>query len=222
MRTVLPIVALGLVACGKDSDATDDTADLGCQVEVRATYPAADTIDFYYKGIVEFQLNKADETAEITMDGVEGTSWRNDRNDIVYFEPAEDLAPSTEYTATLSYCTGEPSITFTTSALGEPVDSSVDLTSFTYSLDLQTGRVVIPEGVGAVLQDYLDFQILVQPTSVTETGIEITGALQMRTPIRPISPTAIPPLPLTRPTSRLRLTSSLAPRRPPSTWPTSR
>jgi hypothetical protein len=176
MRTVLPIVALGLVACGKDTD-TDDTADLGCQVEVRATYPAADTTDFYYKGIVEFQLNKADETAEISVEGVEGTSWRNDRNDIVYFEPAEDLAPSTEYTATLTYCTGEPSITFTTSALGEPVDEAVDLTAFTYSLDLQTGRVVIPEGVGAVLQDYLDFQILVQPTAVADGGIEITGAL---------------------------------------------
>ena len=177
MRNVLPFLALGIVACGKDSDSSEDSGDLGCQVEVRATYPAADTVDFYYKGTVEFQLNKADETAEITVDGVDGTSWRNDRNDIVYFQPTEDLAPNTEYTATLSYCTGEPSISFTTSGLGEDVDASVDLTSFTYSLDLQSGRVVVPEGVGAVLQDYLDFQILVQPTAVSESGIEITGAL---------------------------------------------
>ena len=177
MRTVLPILALGIVACGKDTDSTEDSGDVGCGVEVRQTYPADQAPDFYYKGIIEFNLNKSDDTAEISVDGVEGTSWRNDRNDIVYFEPAADLAPNTEYTATLAYCTGEPSITFTTSSLGSAVGEAVDLTQFTYSLDLKSGRVVVPEGVGAVLQDYLDFQILVQPTAVTGDTIEITGAL---------------------------------------------
>jgi hypothetical protein len=165
------------VACGKDTDSTEDSGDVGCEVEVRKTYPAADAEDFYYKGTVEFHLNKADDTAEISVDGVDGTSWRNDRDDIVYFKGTDALAPSSTYTATLSYCTGEPSISFTTSALGEAVADDIDLTGFTYSLDLQSGRVVVPEGVGAVLQDYMDFQILVQPTSVSATELGILGGI---------------------------------------------
>jgi len=177
MRTILPVLTLALVACGKDTDSTEDSGDAGCEVEVRQTYPADGATDFYYKGTIEFQLNKADETAVISIDGVDGESWLNDRNDVVYFQPTDDLAPNSSYTATLSYCTGEPAISFTTSALGETVSESVDLTAFTYSLDLQSGRVIVPEGVGAVLQDYLDFQILVQPTSVENDQIEILGAI---------------------------------------------
>jgi len=176
MRTILPLVALSLVACSKD-EVTDDTADLGCEVEIRQTFPAIDAADFYYKGIIEFQLNKADDTAVLSIDGVDGTSSLNARNDIVYFTPTADLSPSTTYTATLSYCTGDANVSFTTSALGTDLDSSVDLTATTYSLDLQSGRVVIPEGVGAVLQEYLDFQILVQPTSVENGEITLMGAV---------------------------------------------
>jgi hypothetical protein len=177
MRTILPILALGLVACGKDTDSTEDSGDLGCEVEVRATFPAIDATDFYYKGTIEFQLNKADDTAELSIEGVEGTSWRNERNDIVFFKSTDDLSPSTAYTAAISYCTGDAAVNFTTSALGETLEASVDLTATTYSLDLQSGRVVIPEGVGAVLQEYLDFQILVQPTSVEGGEITLMGAV---------------------------------------------
>ena len=67
MRTVLPILALGIVGCGKDSDSTEDSGDVGCGVEVRQTYPADQAPDFYYKGVIEFNLNKSDDTAVITV-----------------------------------------------------------------------------------------------------------------------------------------------------------
>jgi hypothetical protein len=97
--------------------------------------------------------------------------------DTVYFTPDEILEPSTTYTATLDYCSGSPSIDFTTSSLGASLEGGVDITQQTYRLDLQSGRVVVPEGVGAVLQDYLDFQILVQPTAVENDTISMVGAL---------------------------------------------
>jgi len=64
-----------------------------------------------------------------------------------------------------------------TSSLGTTIDGGVDITQYTYRLDLQSGRVVIPEGVGAVLQDYLDFQILIQPTTVENDTITMVGAI---------------------------------------------
>jgi len=177
IRLALPIVALTLTACGKSADDTADTSDSTCGVEVRATYPSADSSDFYYRGFIEFQLSQPDETAVLSIDGVTGVSTLNSRMDTVYFTPDENLSPSTTYTATLDYCSGSPSIEFTTSPLGAALEGGVDITQQTYRLDLQSGRVVIPEGVGAVLQDYLDFQILIQPTSVENDTITMVGAM---------------------------------------------
>jgi len=177
IRYVLPIVALSLTACGKSADDTADSSDPGCGVEVRATYPGNQSTDFYYRGYIEFQLSQPDETAVLSIDGVDGVSTLNSRMDTVFFTPDENLEPATTYTASLDYCSGSPSIEFTTSSLGASLESEVDITQQTYRLDLQSGRVVVPEGVGAVLQDYLDFQILIQPTTVENDSITMLGAL---------------------------------------------
>ena len=177
IRLALPIVALSLVSCGKSADDTADTSASTCGVEVRATYPSSDSTDFYYRGFVEFQLSQPDETAVLSIDGVSGVSTLNSRMDTVYFTPDETLESNTTYTATLDYCSGSPSIDFTTSSLGSSLEAGVDITQMTYRLDLQSGRVVVPEGVGAVLQDYLDFQILIQPTAVENNTISMVGAL---------------------------------------------
>ena len=177
IRLALPIVALSLVSCGKSADDTADTSASTCGVEVRATYPSSDSNDFYYRGFVEFQLSQPDETAVLSIEGVSGVSTLNSRMDTVYFTPDDTLESNTTYTATLDYCSGSPSIDFTTSSLGASLEDGVDITQMTYRLDLQSGRVVVPEGVGAVLQDYLDFQILIQPTAVENNTISMVGAL---------------------------------------------
>jgi hypothetical protein len=178
MHRTLPLLALAVFGCNGDKDATDDTGtETGCEVEIRETFPAADSPDFYNRGLVQFVLNKADDTAVASVDGVAGTSSLNDRNDIVTFTPDAPLAASTSYKATLDYCTGTASISFTTSELGASLDSDDVIQGAVYSLDLASGRVVIPEGVGAVLQEYLEFELLLSPTEFTDSTINVRAGL---------------------------------------------
>ncbi len=178
MHRTLPLIALAFLGCNGDKDATDDTGtDLGCEVEIRETFPAADSPDHYNRGLIEFHLNKADETAVASLEGVAGTSSLNDRNDIVTFTPDAPLAASSSYTATLEYCTGSASISFSTSDLGADLESNDVINGAVYSLDLASGRVVVPEGVGAVLQEYLEFELLLSPTEITDATINVRAGL---------------------------------------------
>ena len=153
-----------------------DTGDTDlCEVEIRQTYPAADSVDFYHRDLVEFHLNKADETAVLSMQGVAGLSSRNDRNDVVTFAPNTPLNPSTSYTVRLDYCTGRAEMSFTTSDLGGSVPASV-LEGKTYAFDSASGRMVEPEGVGAVLQEYLESGILVSPVEVSGGQVQMLSA----------------------------------------------
>ncbi|MEE2751287.1 MAG: Ig-like domain-containing protein [Myxococcota bacterium] len=176
MTRLLPLAALAVVACN-GKDAVEDTGTPPCGVDIRETFPASDSANFYHRGLIEFHLNKADETAVASVDGVEGVSSLNERNDIVTFTPTAALAPSTSYTAALSYCTGDATFNFTTSELGTDLAGEDALDGQVYTLDLTTGRVVIPEGVGAVLQEYLDFQIMLTPSEIAGDTITMLGAL---------------------------------------------
>jgi len=179
VKSILPIVILTLAACsGKDSDTgVDDTGVSGdCDVTVDETIPAANATDAYYRNAIEFKLSDPDATAVLSVDGVDGTSTLSEDQETVVFTPSSPLSSSTAYTATLDYCRSEPaSIGFTTSELGGSVDPS-SLIGRAYALDLSSGRIVIPEGVGEILGAYLEYTIFL---SVTDAGSDLSmiGAL---------------------------------------------
>ncbi|MBK7759445.1 MAG: hypothetical protein IPI35_24230 [Deltaproteobacteria bacterium] len=172
----LTVLALTAASCsGGDKEVVDTQPP--CGVEIDETIPAAGATNFYYRGEIEFYLSDADETATLSIDGVTGTSYRNEDNDVVYFKPDAPLSPSTAYTAKLTYCTGEAEVGFTTSALGTSIADTSSLIGKVYSLDLQAGRVVIPEGVGSVLEQYLDIVIFMEVASADASAIRLFGAL---------------------------------------------
>ena len=70
-----------------------------------------------------------------------------------------NMVPSTEHTATLTWCGGEASTTFTTSSTGAPLET--DVTGEAYALDLSTATWEEPAGLGALLGDALNATILV-------------------------------------------------------------
>ncbi len=179
MKTYLPALLLFAVAAGcsgKDAD-SGAAADEGCGLTIDTTYPENNATDFYYRGAIEFYLSDADPTATASVEGVDGTSSLNEDEDVVTFTPSSPLAPSTTYTATLASCNSEDaSITFTTSELGGAVDPS-GLVGNSYALDLKTGRIVIPEGVGTVLEAYLDYTIFLGVTSADSSSLQIMGAV---------------------------------------------
>ncbi len=173
-RSTLAFAILGLAACTDDTN-TADSGETGCDVDIRETFPAADSINAYYLNPIEFNLSKPhDEDATITVDGVQGTTTWNDDRTKLYFTH-DGLAPATSYSATLSYCRGDATINFTTSELGTVLDTEV--AGRTYSIDLSSGRIVVPEGVGAALAPYLEFEILAGVKEVSGDDLIITGAI---------------------------------------------
>jgi len=178
VKSIIPVLILTLAACsdkGSDTGVGDD-ASTDCDVTIDETIPAANATDAYYRNAIEFQLDDEDATAVLSIDGVDGTSTLSEDMETVVFTPSAPLAASTSYTSTLDYCNEVPaSITFQTSELGGAVDPS-SLVGRAYALDLSSGRIVIPEGVGEILGAYLEYTIFL---SVTDAGTDLNmiGAL---------------------------------------------
>ena len=124
---------LTVLACGdKDDDTAGGDAGAGdggaqaCGVEVDSTWPIDGETSAYYRTQVEFVMSAEDPegTPTVTVTDasgadVAGSTSLSDNGKTVYFYPSAPLAGNATYTATLSYCTGDASISFTTSSLGE-------------------------------------------------------------------------------------------------------
>ncbi len=169
------IALLAVLGCTKDEPGESAT---DCGIEVNPTSPPAGG-DFYSRGVIEVGLNDADDTATITMDGVDGSSWASDDGKTMYFEPSASLSPSTAYSYTISTCTGESTVDFTTNELGTPMSDPEAITGSVYNLDLQSPdvRIVIPEGVGDVLKSYLEVSILMEVVDSSNGELEFLGAV---------------------------------------------
>lgn len=187
LTTLSVLSALAVVACGGGDDSGSPTTGTtaACDVEVRETFPATGATTWYHRGTLEFTLSKADPDGNPTvmlMDGagtmVQGTTSYNDSGTKVFFTPSAPLTPGGSYSATLSYCRGDVEIPFTCSSVGEPLSGGPEsLIGSVYGIDLANGRVVIPEGVGDVLTQYIDFLILAGVNNANATSLEIQGAL---------------------------------------------
>jgi hypothetical protein len=169
------------VSCGEEKEDTQ-IEDPGCGVGIDETVPAADATDAYYRADIEFHLDDADDsgaTIALTQGGtdVPGTTWLSEDNEVVYFTPDMPLAPSTAYTATLTYCTGDASINFTTSDLGTTL--AADLLTNTYVIDLASARFVEPPGVGELIGEFVTMNVLVGVTAITTSSITMMGALSV-------------------------------------------
>ncbi|MFT4977069.1 MAG: hypothetical protein ACI8S6_002974 [Myxococcota bacterium] len=182
-KNIAVFAALAMTGCngGKDSADTDTNTGL-CDVTATAEYPINDQTDAYYRSAIEFELSDPDDTATITLAdsagaSVDGSVSLEDDGELVVFTPSASLAPSSGYTATLSWCGGEATISFTTSALGTPTE--VDLTGRTYNVDITSGRFIEPAGVGDLLGGLLENSILLGVTAVdTDAGsISFRGAI---------------------------------------------
>lgn len=176
--SVLSLIALVGCSGGSDDTASNDNGGNGgsCDVSVKSTVPVANSVDAYYRANVEFELSDPDSTAMITTDipghqelGVDGVTvkWVLDA----------PLSPSTSYSATLDYCGGSVSLDFTTSALGTAISEPGSLVGNSYVLALSEARITEPAGIGSVLSGYLNTDILLGISGVTDTQLDIIGAL---------------------------------------------
>ena len=155
-HTLIALSALALAACKGDkstSDSGSSDAENSCAATVSSSVPADGAADAYYRADVEFAISEMDASATVTVldssgAAVAGTQSTSSDGLTVYFTPDASLTPGASYTADISLCDGEtnPSITFSTSTLGEAL-SGCELTGNTYNLNLGDARFVQPAGV---------------------------------------------------------------------------
>ncbi len=138
---------------------TGGTAD--CEITVDSTWPEDGATDAYYRDAISFHLSAADPTAQVSADFA-GTQTTTDDGATIIFTPDAPLEPSTAYTVTLDYCYGAPSISFTTSSLGESITDMGALNGAIFELDTSSVHWVSSEGVGGVLAGLLNRPILMQ------------------------------------------------------------
>ncbi len=159
---------------------TDDTGD--CYLSIDEVWPADGAVDAYYRSDIEWELSDPDTemtpifTVWAGSTEVAGDTWLSGDEETVYFTPAEPFEPVTAHTVVLTTCRGEAETAFTTSELGLPLE--VDIVGKTWSVDLEQGRVVKPEGVGDII-----FELGVPPVLVevqeADGSLELMGALAL-------------------------------------------
>ncbi len=168
---------------GTGDGGAGDGGTAACGVSVDSTWPTSGETDAYYRTQVEFKLSAADpdmtpsiSVADAGGAEVAGSNTLSDDGRTVYFYPSSPLASGASYTATLTYCTGEATIDFTTGSLGAPL--TADITGNGYVVDLEGARFVEPEGVASLLLDQLDNSILLGVQS-TSPQLEMIGAISV-------------------------------------------
>jgi len=153
---------------GNDSAGPGETGE--CNVEVTDTLPPSGSTDACYQSAIEFEIAQGDPDAVISLvDGggadVPGTSTASTDGKLVSFVPDAPLAPSSPYTATLTYCLGTETLPFTTSVYGEPLTDAKSLVDNVYVIDLHNpdeARFSKPAGVSVILQGQLTRKIALQ------------------------------------------------------------
>lgn len=160
--------------CGSNGDS--DSAGL-CNVEYLGSVPDDGSTTACYESSLEFSIAGGDPDATITVtdpDGntVDGTTASNEDGSTIRFEPDSPLEAGVTYEATMDYCLGSETITFTTDDLGQPVADPKGLIGNTYVVDLRDARIVDPAGIGDVFQSQLTHPLLLTVTDATKTTLD--------------------------------------------------
>ncbi len=176
MRSVL-LTTLALAACPRAG--TDDSSDsqaTSCDVSIDGTLPGNDSSDAYYRAAVEFYLSEADPTATVVADFAGTQSTRDEGTTILYL-PDEALEPQTSYEIGLDYCGGQPSIAFTTSQYGLPLEDPASLLGRTWLWDLREARFYEGNYLGDLLQTFAERQGLISVVAMDETTVDLRLAV---------------------------------------------
>ncbi|MCP4808283.1 MAG: hypothetical protein GY884_23320, partial [Proteobacteria bacterium] len=114
---------------------------------------------------------------DVSVPGASGTLIQSDDEDTFYWVPDAPLAPDTTYSVEISWCGGfrGGTISFTTSELGDPLTTNVE--GRVYRVDLTSGRVRIPVGVGSILKSYMeDSATLLEVADIDGSDLELRAA----------------------------------------------
>lgn len=180
------VLALGLVGCSGDgdgttpTDTTDTTDPTGCTSTLVSSWPEDGATGLFYRTVVDATLaaEEPDATLVVTdASGAEvpGTVLR-DGGRITFVADAPYVAGAT-YTSRLEWSCDPVEATFTiATGVGDPVDPS-GLVGRSWKLDLKEGRFVAPAGIGQVLQNMLEVELLLGVQGQDPAGLALAAGV---------------------------------------------
>ena len=182
-KSTIVLACLVALACGKDDDT--DTDVVPCNISQVDVFPAPDATTAYYRTSVEAAFKPvADSNASLTVTDSSGAAVAGEsawRQNTLVFTPSAPLSPSSSYTTTLDYsCDSGETKQITASWMTSEVGASTDaagLVGKAYKLELADARFVKPEGIGALLSQYLTVDVLVGIESTENSEIKMIGAI---------------------------------------------
>lgn len=173
MRRILFPILLLLVSCSSEVEPVEPGT---CSVVVQSTWPENGSTTAHYRQHVEFHLSAPVDEATVSTD-VAGFQWVSDDGLTIGYTPDTDLEPSTEYKMKLSYCGGEPEISFTTSNHGGAITDVMPLIGASYYLDLRTIKFFSGGNVSEILLSIFARNVLLQITDASPDALSFRFAV---------------------------------------------
>ena len=186
-----------LTACGTDKASTNDDSSIGhdsetgdsnvgpCTTQVMSVEPADGAADVYYHHTITVSFDGDGGSAEFSLldaSGVDVPVTATFTEGNVQAVLTADLEPVTAYTLTTSVCGSEASSSFTTNALGSPLDMDpADLIGATYEFRLSDADITEPAFLDLIAGTYLTVPILIGVDSADSTSIDMLGGLGYET-----------------------------------------
>jgi len=163
-----------LSACyGTDSELPDSFYG-DCDVQVVDTVPSNGAGNVYHRDAVTFTLTSPDPTAVVFAD-FPGTQSVSDDGLTISYVPDRPLEPDTAYKVGLDYCYAQPEIRFTTSELGEPLESDLELLGVSWIVNPVGGDYLEGSGFASIMASVFDRDLVVQVIDVD--GADLTMRL---------------------------------------------
>lgn len=192
-KSFLLVAAISLAtACGgekdtgtDDTDTDIDTTDTPTSSTLESFFPENGATDVFYKTPIEIVFGQDETTTAtitVTTGGTEvtGETTFSSDGETAYFMPDADLMPSTTYEVAVAFSGGKnASATWTTSDTGAVVDGTT-LIGNIYAIDIFSGRITEPAGVGDLLGSLLGdtpINVLISPSELNGTDLTMRGAL---------------------------------------------
>ena len=173
-----------LAGCGevKDSSENGDQSDLdgsppaSCETTVNQVKPLDGANGHYYLDPVVFKLSEPDSTASVEAE-FDGEPTVSEDGLTITYMPDAPLAPSTPYAVTLNYCLGAPTVSFTTSHYGSPLEASTELEGATFTLSFTGGEMLIGENAGELMNAIFRWPIMVQILDVDGPYLNVLAGI---------------------------------------------
>ena len=173
MRRLLFSILVLLCSCSSE---VEPVVPDSCSVVVQSTWPDNGSTTAHYRQHVEFHLSAPVDQATVGSD-IAGFQWVSDDGLTIGFTPDTELEPSTEYRFTLSYCGGEPEISFTTSNHGVSISDEQSLIGATYYVDLRTIKFFSGGNVSDILLSIFARNVLLQITDASAEALSFRFAV---------------------------------------------